>query len=338
MPDNPQAKEYYKNQIKYSIHDLGTKKDRERVPIWIQDTLDDSWKDSLRKAVEAINEAAPGLSLSTTEDKTRAIVHVLAIDKEEAYTEGNILMRSILGKSNFIVEIYLGKWEDNRKKGISIHELLHALGFHRERLQHSDAPPYVYRSYSGKNITINENLLNLARYDPLNLSIMLYPCEKKTDNEHPEFPVWVLKADSVEENRELSELDKVGLNLVYPPCIDTTDDNVRYKPNCRKNGMYYCGRQAVTDNKYPRKGYTTVKCGPNSGPNCSACRTIKSPKVMVIWDGGRWQGMTGLVYCGRSFTEPKPVGPNTGIVHDGTCGIDNGPACSDCYAILNKEM
>ena len=43
--------------------------------------------------------------------------------------------------------------------------------------------------------------------------------------------------------------------------------------------------------------------------------------------------MTGRVYCGRPFTDP-------GILwrtHDGMCGMDNGPACTDCNDILNKE-
>lgn len=44
------------------------------------------------EAVEAINEAAPGLSLSITTNEAEAIVYVQAIDKEIACTTGNILM------------------------------------------------------------------------------------------------------------------------------------------------------------------------------------------------------------------------------------------------------
>ena len=305
---------------------MGTETDRVSVPIWIDDKLNGGWKDSLHEAVKDINKAAPGLSLLVT-DKEGAIVHVLATDNEETYTEGNILMRSIL--ANFITKICLGKWEDDRKRGISVHELLHALGFHHEH-QRTDARSYEYRLDPGNQITINENL---TRYDPFSLSIMLYSCEKKT--EHPEVPVWLLKADSAQENRELSELDKVGLNLVYRPCrSDTTADNAGYRPTLGKNGLYYCGRKAVTDYTYPRENYAVNVCEPNNGANCPACRTIKSPKVEVILAGGRWQGMTGRVYCGRPFAEPAQINSK----HDGMCGMNNGPACPDCDDILNKEL
>ena len=59
--DNSQVKDYYCKQSKYDIDDLGTEEDRVSVPIWIDGTLDDGWKNSLREAVQAINKAAPGL-------------------------------------------------------------------------------------------------------------------------------------------------------------------------------------------------------------------------------------------------------------------------------------
>ena len=102
---NSQVKDYYCKQSKHVFEELGPKEDRVSVLIWIDDKLDDRWKDSLCEAVQAINEAAPGLSLSITEDEKQAIIHVLAIDKKdsEPYTEveGNILnMR--LKEKNFV--------------------------------------------------------------------------------------------------------------------------------------------------------------------------------------------------------------------------------------------
>ena len=294
----------------------------------MDEKLDNSWKSDLREAVQAINEAAPGLSLSITEDKERAIIHVLAIDEKEPYTEveGNILMRS--STENFVTKIHLGKWKDDTKKGVCIHELLHALGFHHEH-QDAIAKPYVCHLDSGKEISIDKNELGFIRFD--SLFTTLYPCKKKCRDHVCN---WVLRAYPAKVNTEFDELDRIGLNLVYPPCIDKTDNNVRYKPKLGKTGMYYCGRaEVVLNQKHSEEGYT-CPCGPNDGPNCSACRTIKSPKVKKVLDRGRWQGMTGRVYCGRPFEEPAKVSE----IHDGICGMNYGPACPDCCEILNKEV
>ena len=271
------------------------------VPIWIDEKLDHTWKGGLREAVEAINEAAPGLSLSITEDnlKDQAIIHVLATDKKEAYTEGSILMRFTPAQADYITKIHLGKLKERTKNGISTRELFIALGF---------------------RLTDN---LGLTCIDPL--SITLYRSKKTYDSARRRDPT--LKQNPTKENTILSELDKVGLNLVYPPCICTTADSTRYKymPRLGTNGMYYCGRRVMSGCTYP--GDNDGVCGPSEGPNCPACRTIKSPKVEEILKKKKWQGMTGRVYCGRILDEH----------HDRVCGIDNGPACPDCDDLLNNE-
>ena len=324
--NNSQVKDYYCKQSKHNVSDLGTEKDRVSVLIWM-DELDDSWKDSLREAVKAINEAAPGLSLSIIKDKKKAIIHVLAVDKKEPYTEveGNILMR--LKEKKFVTKIHLGNWKDDWRKGACIHELLHALGFHHEH-QGTIADSYVYHLDSGKQITINKNELRFIQFDLS--STTLYPCKKPCkDTSEGQVCKWVLDEYPTEVNTEFDELDRIGLNLVYPPCVDSetvTANNVRYRPKLGKNGIYYCGRfKVVLSQKHPKEGYT-CPCGPNDGPNCSACRSIKSPRVKEILEGGRWQGLSGLVYCGRPFTETGKIFPT----HDGICGMDNGPSCPDC--------
>ena len=143
---------------------------------------------------------------------------------------------------------------------------------------------------------------------------------------------WVLEAYPTKLKSDLDEHDMVCLNLVYPPCIDKTASNVGYRPKLGRNGLYYCERQVMNGRTFSDEEYTHF-CGPNKGPNCSACRTIMSPRVKEILKGGRWQGMTGRVYCGRPFTEPGILSE----MHDGICGIDDGPACDDCNDILNKE-
>ena len=295
----------------------------------MDDALDDSWKDSLREAVQAINEAAPGLSLSITEDKKLAFIHVLAIDKKEPYTEveGNILIRS--STKNFVTKICLGKWKDDWKKGVCIHELLHALGFHHEHQDAIAAPYILYRLDSGKQITINENELGFIWWESMRTT--LYPCEK----EHAESNVckWVLKEYPTKVNTEFDEHDRIGLNLAYSLCVDMTANNTGYRPKLGRNGIYYCGREVMFGRTFPDEEYDHL-CGPDKGPNCPACRTIKSPKVKKILEGGRWQGMTGRVYCGRPFIEPAKLSE----MHDGMCGMDDGPACPDCNKVLNKEV
>jgi hypothetical protein len=278
--------------------------------------------------VQAINEAAPGLSLSIIEDKEQVIIHVLAIDKNEPYTEveGNMWITK-----NYVTEIRLGEWKDDGKKGVCIHELFHALGFHHEH-HYEIADPYVYHLDSGKHITIDKNELGFIRFD--SSSTTLYPCKEKCrGNSDGHVCIWVLEAYPTQVNTDLDELDMVGLNLVYPPCVDTTASNIGYRPKLGRNGMYYCGREVMIGRTYPGEEYTRF-CGSDNGPNCPACRTINSPRVKEIVDGGRWQGMTGRVYCGRPFTEPAKLFPT----HDGMCGMDNGPACPDCKNILNKEQ
>jgi hypothetical protein len=303
-----QAKECYQKQSKHDIDVLGSEEVRVSVPICIDEEVDDSWKDSLREAVQAINEAAPGLSLSTTEDKEQAIIYVQAIQepepnnlKKKPYTKGNILLRSTSGQQNYITTIHLGKWEDDEKKGIITRELFNALGY-------------------------QDNNCGLTRFDPT--SITLYQNEEAYESarkKHPGDLVWWIKKPKV-KNPKLSELDKVYLNLIHRPCR-----GVRYAPKLGKTGMYYCGRSVMSGHTYPGDTNIDGVCGPQKGPNCPACRTIKNKKVDEILTKQKWQGMTGRVYCGRLFTEP------TGR-HNGVCGMNNGPACPDCIDLLNKEI
>lgn len=71
-------------------------------------------------------------------------------------------------------------------------------------------------------------------------------------------------------------------------------------------------------------------CGPTNGPNCPACRVLKTDRVERLWRKGKWQGWTGMVYCGRYFGIRSKG-------HDGYCGPNNGPNCPEChYELLHN--
>jgi hypothetical protein len=182
--------DYYRRQSPHDIHKLGADRNRMKVHIWIEGGVDRIWKQCLSEAVEAINEAAPGLSLSITRNQAEAIVHVKAIGEMEASTTGSILWYR---NDSSITIIELGIWDDDMKQGTSIHELLHALGFQHEH-QRADAHRYLHADQQilqpdGNQIEIRGDWHCLTQFDPL--SIMLYP-ECTRTYEANNSPVWWL--------------------------------------------------------------------------------------------------------------------------------------------------
>ena len=77
----------------------------------------------------------------------------------------------------------------------------------------------------------------------------------------------------------------------------------------------------------PALGTTDGYCGPTNWANCPACRTLKCDALERIWTKNKWQGWSGLVYCGREFGKKVPG-------HDGFCGPNNGIPCPECSKIL----
>lgn len=71
----------------------------------------------------------------------------------------------------------------------------------------------------------------------------------------------------------------------------------------------------------PASSTTDGRCGPNNGPNCPSCRVLKNPKLKNKMGSQRWQGWSGLVYCGNYFGK-------MGNGHDGYCGPNNGISCA----------
>ncbi|CAG2210391.1 unnamed protein product [Mytilus edulis] len=167
---------------------------------------------------------------------------------------------------------------------------------------------------------------------------MMYPEGKHTCMKRKEGdPIWKLKQTSDVRCQELSELNKVALNLKYKPC---TNKSKNYSPKLSiQTEMLYCGRQVMSTHNQVGKATTDGFCGPNNWANCSACRVITRikgkgkqsthvPKLAKSLGKGKWQGLSGLFYCGKR--EPKFETDLKHLKTDGICGPDTGVPCNDC--------
>ena len=310
--DDDQRLQFYKHQ---SRQNLGVESDRVHVPIYIDaKSLHDDWYNHLHNAIEVINQAAPGLHLYTVNELDDAKVKIYGITEKKAFTNGNIL------NPLFAAEVNLSDdWADKRKKQTSVHELLHALGFEHEhqRRDASQAIKVCSTKKDDRQYIQNMNMLGVTRFDPF--SIMLYSekyIERKTESE----PAWELKPPK-EKNNEMSELDKVSLNLLYRPCKGPD-----YHPHLSDvTGMWYCGRKVMDRHSYPVDSITNGYCGPKKSANCHACRVLNNDTVQKHIDEGRWQGWSGLFYCGKKFYSTDD---------EYCCGPDTGSPCPECRNIL----
>ena len=312
-------KEYYQRQSRWT---LGSEKDRISIPIHISESVHKDWIPFINEGITEINKACPGVHLFLDE-LSRSKVIIQGSVEEHCYTEGNIFIT----KGRKCTITFSHEWSNMKRT--SVHELLHALGFVHEH-QAADASGFLRNECPPDHKLHSQyaprpDVCRLTPMDPF--SILTYPegCKggylfRKTDSD----PVWNLKPAG-EVNNEMSELDKVGLNLLFRPCRSAEYNPVR-SPD---TGMWYCGRPVMQDHNRPVAS-TTGHCGPNMGPNCPACRCLKNSEVDEFVSDGRWQGWSGLVYCGEYFGEQEPG-------HDGYCGPDQGLPCPECENILTKK-
>lgn len=287
-----------------SLQDLGNESDRFNVPIYISkegDRVNQKWCTEFDKAIDKINEVAPGLNLYEVCDKDTAKIRVVETSVSVPRTDGNIL-------SSPHATIYLCHDWSNMERS-SVHELFHALGFKHEHERRDKEKSITLQTFSSRYVHNPSNdILGATRFDPF--SIMLYS-ERNFHKKPLSDAAWNLKT-STATNKKMSELDKVGLNLLYRPC-----KGPNYNPRVSDiTGMWYCGRRVMKDHNIPSKSITD-SCGPNVSANCHACRTLKNDRITALWNDGKWQGWSGLVYCGEN-----------------SCGPDSGPPCPECKKIL----
>lgn len=316
-----ECKEFYINQ---SQHALGDYNDRQKVPIYVSSTVHRDWIPYLKAGIAVINEACPGLHLFLAE-KAESMVVIQGSTDGNCYTLGNILWQT---REQVLISLDHGESLRWNKKRTSVHELLHALGAQHEHQAEGADTDFVDRDpqheqYDPTQYDPISQFEKITRRDPF--SIMMYPegCRSCLSRKEHKDMVWDLKRPG-EINDEMSELDKVGLNQVYPPCRSATYNPVRSSVT----GLWYCGRRVMQNHNRPAASTTDDRCGPNNGANCPACRSLKNRVVnFFCTQNGRWQGWSGLVYCGEYFGEKHPG-------HDGFCGPNNGPPCPQCESIL----
>ena len=289
LKEKKTVEDFY-NAQSYQV--LGSEEDRVKVSIWI-DRSATEWKGWLKLGIEEINTAAPGLLLQITRQKAEAKIHVHKDeDPNKVLTLGNITVSSP-------VEMYLGSGCKEEQR-IATRELLQALGFQHQEQQSDIA---MSAKTETNQALANKHIIGISPLDP-----------------------FTIMKDSV-KYIQMSELDKVGLNLLYRPCTGP-----HYKPKVSlKTGMIHCGREVMKSHNHPAKCLVTAgRCGPETSANCPACRTIYTTKMQELREMGKWQGWSGLVYCKKEFVRE-------GRTHDGVCGPNNGPACPECRELIKMN-
>ena len=261
------------------------------------------WQNAIDFAIAEIQKFVPGLLFEKNQSLT-ANIYLRMVANGGCYTVGSLRKARRATdaiKSESLISL-TDNWDPLRLNSTAIHEILHALGFEHEH-QRCDAGHYLTvfkKSKKDSQIIPDAYIKPLTPFDKY--SIILYRIGKR-------FELSVEQNQQYPENRHLSELDKIALNMIYPPCCR----ELFYTPKKANNGLYYCERSDVMENHNQPAQPLTATCGPTSGPNCPACRVLSKPHL-----GDKWQGRSGFVYCGK-----KKCGPN----------VD--PPCRECGDILN---
>ena len=325
---NKNMKYYYHYQHNNS---LDINKKQRLVRISIDPLMCDEWKAAIRYGIQDINTAAPGLKLvlhdtlemfedmkshfqsMRLDEKSNDIITIYPGEDPHRSTTYNSIIDTM---PPYDTRIYLGNWKYSRGKSTALHELCHGLGLEHEH-QRRDGKQFLqyHNCAEDKNYAVNDNYIPITEFDPYSIMIYKETYPKKSAGisrlNDDDGSGWETKEGDFSGNTKLSELDKVGLNFIYPPCA-----GIDYNPiKDMETEMYYCKRKALEKSNTP---YDRVEqCEPR-GPNCPACRTLGKPKGI----GEKWQGWSGFVYCEEKFD-------------GGKCGPHNGLPCKNCCKIIN---
>lgn len=314
-----------------SLHNtLCLKKPRRCIPVYVDGGVNDAWRKSVEKAISSIRLAAPGIDIISVRSEEDAIIVVNFVSKGP-HTVGDIWSSKVVRiclVDNYAKDLVAKrdhlksspKAEEIVMQATCTHELLHALGFEHEHQTMHNSRHLGTATSTYESLRPLLTAKALTRFDPH--SIMLYPDLPWIGND----PAMLHQMTTY--NTVLSELDKVGLNIIFPP-----REGLEYCPqkcSLRGTDMFYCFRRVMETHNQPKAALSNGICGgdksrPN-GPNCPACRTLICERNFFNDDILRWQGWSGIIYC---------VNHSTGLLKShGQCGPDNGPACQDCLSVL----
>lgn len=288
---------FYKSQM---MNELRSSYLPKIVHVFIE--INSKWRHFVLSSIDELNMYVPGLVVAVTKDRTEADVVMI----DNIASPNKIYISWFKRGSHCVAEIAFGqnfKGTSKLKQAASMLAILHGIGFRRE----------ITRLYwilsKSKLPDKNENQI-IKRFDPYSILLLGWI------NQY-EKGVWTIQVE--DPNIEgLSELDKVVLNLLFPPCL--TND---YKPKVsRKTGLLYCGRRVMENHNHPARSFTDGHCGPNDGANCPSCRTIKEQtigKMLQLSELGKFQGWSGMVYCNDSRN---------------SCGPSYGTPCQSCFETI----
>ena len=270
---------------------------------------------AINDAKALINHHCPGLLLEKYTTKVHNYEIVVSLSNRNS-TKYSIKSE---GKKAYV---YLDERTIHQEYHV-VHEFLHALGFEHEH-QRCDAKKYltikywnIDKNFYRVNMKERTHYIPITPYDPY--SIMHYCFHNKTMQlKEGENTSQYGEISEKMPNQKMSELDKVAINMMYPPVVTSP----RYEPVKDDNGMYYCRRFSMANHNHPGGSPISI-CQPadpdnldyiNGGPNCPACRVLSSPKRM---QDDQWQGWSGWVYCGKNG-----------------CGPHYGHPCDDCRTVV----
>ncbi|XP_071125076.1 uncharacterized protein [Mytilus edulis] len=285
---------FYKSQM---MNELSSSYTPKIVRVFIE--ISSNWRHFVLSSIEELNMYVPGLVLAVTKDRTGA--NVVMIDN--AASPNKIYISWFKRVSHYVAEIAFGqnfKGTSKLMKAAAMLPIVQSIGFRYETTR-------LYSILANSKLPDkNENQV-IKRFDPY--SILLLGSMNLIEK-----GVWTFQVE--DQNIEgLSELDKVVLNLLFPPCY--TKD---YKPKVSDGtGFLYCGRRVMANHNHPARSFTDGHCGPENGANCPSCRTIKEQTLGMMQrcgELGKFQGWSGLIYCNDSKK---------------SCGPSYGKPCQSCF-------